>query len=145
MEERKVYLKYGLCKVCGRWVPRDEMMVANMDFYDTLGNKTVIRHRYCPGCHESQKTLMQALAWDGALKIETEIRADERLAALAGLEYDPTLKEEAERLRELEEELRADVKARRTMDKVRKQAAAADDSEGALRKKGLDVPEPVER
>lgn len=144
MTEGRKFLKYGCCTMCGRWVPRDEMMTMNVDSFDARSNKEIIRLRPCPKCSNEMLVKLRRLEWDHILKTEIEIRADARLAALADLEYDPGLEGEAEKVRRESMAIEADVRARREAVKLKRRAEESDDSEGALRKRGADVPEPSE-
>jgi hypothetical protein len=55
---------YGRCVGCGRWVPRDEMLSINTNLYDAMNRKTVVRHRYCPGCFDRERQRAQSMMWD---------------------------------------------------------------------------------
>jgi hypothetical protein len=83
---KKDYNKvYGFCRVCRKYVPRDDMISTNFVVYgegiDEKEDK--IRIRLCPSCHKKQFRLWKSIEWKGIkLKRACEIMIDERLASM---------------------------------------------------------------
>lgn len=80
--------KYGYCKNCKLWVPRDEMLSINCSVYDAKNEEQKIRLRFCPPCQGKIKEMLENLGWDGVLKLEKDIRVDERLSSKSDIEFD---------------------------------------------------------
>ncbi len=82
------HTKYGYCKRCEKWVPRDDMGSINVDVYDENNNESRIRMRLCPECHQAEQVAMKKLEWENVLKMEHEIQMDPVLAESAGVRHD---------------------------------------------------------
>jgi len=83
--------KYGFCRGCKKWVPRDEMLSINVSVYDAQNNERRIPLRFCPSCHKKKIEETEELRWDNVLKIEVEIKTNKDLAAQSDLEFDPNI------------------------------------------------------
>ena len=82
------HTKYGFCKLCETWVPRDEMLSVNISVYDAENNEEKIRVRVCPPCQKVFKFDLKGLEWDNNLKTEGEIRTSKGLAEKSELDFD---------------------------------------------------------
>jgi hypothetical protein len=40
------------------------MLSISTNLYDAMNRKTVVRHRYCPGCFDRERQRAQSLMWD---------------------------------------------------------------------------------
>lgn len=66
-------IRYGFCKGCQGWVPRDEMLSINTHLYDAQNSEVIIRHRYCPVCHRRVVERTREQGWDNVVVTEREL------------------------------------------------------------------------
>jgi len=126
--------KYGFCRGCKKWIPRDDMLSINVSVYDRENMEIRIPLRFCPECHEKKKDELDEIKWDNDLKAEVEIRASKILAEQSDLEFDGSdgVQSAAENARE---RIADDV-----IDSVsRFKEKKKDDSEAAMRRRGKNL------
>lgn len=70
---------HGLCKGCGRWVPRDEMQSINVDVYDSGQKARKIKIRLCPPCYSKKVAELDEFKWQGLMKHEYEIKLEQEI------------------------------------------------------------------
>lgn len=64
---------HGQC-ACGRWLPRDEMLSINVAAYNPANEVERVRLRLCPACWNERLEALRAIAWDGRLRTEADLR-----------------------------------------------------------------------
>lgn len=74
--------KFGFCKGCEKWKPRDEMRGINANVFGTEvhGIEEVVRVRLCPECFREFLLKLKEYQWEGLLYEAREIATDEELA-----------------------------------------------------------------
>ena len=83
-----VNTKYGLCRGCKKWIPRDEMLSINITIYDAENKEERVPIRLCPSCHKRKQEEFKKIRWDNILKTEVQIRIRADLAQKSNLEFD---------------------------------------------------------
>lgn len=132
--------RYGRCAACGAWERRDALHGASIRIHHGIRADEIVTVRWCPACYARETESLRALAWDRTLVLGAQILANPIWADQAGVAHDPDALERPEAQRAMEG-LRHD--------KFRGRAAVmalpeeADDSEAALRARGISLPDPV--
>jgi len=123
--------KYGYCRGCEKWVPRDGMLSINVTVYNEQNQEKRIPLRFCEKCHSEKEDEIESMRWDNVLHTEAEIQADVDLAERSELDFDPT---------KLLDRAASDEEPSGPVfrDPV-KRDVAGDDSEAAMRKQGKNV------
>ena len=83
-----IHTKYGLCRGCNRWVPRDCMLSINITVFDKKNEESRILMRFCETCHANKEKELRKSEWNNVLKTELEVMTTEELAANSEIIFD---------------------------------------------------------
>jgi hypothetical protein len=132
--------RYGRCASCGAWERRDALHGASIRIHHGMHPDEIVTVRWCPDCYARESEGLRALAWDRTLVLGAQLVAHAPWAAEVGVAHDAAALEDPAVQAALAALRSARYRGRNAIVAL----AEGDDTEAALRARGVAMPVPVE-